>query len=199
MRISFGKRRKGSLAIEAVMIIPLALIIVFLARFVMEGMLTRHEVAVYARGSAINVAYSTVTVAGCTHDSGGFVTGAGVNRTGSANCKTVDAERGLQSESPVFEALRQGASAWTGLADHMDDGSRTEDVVATATGSMSFDNPPFLASAGQNDTEQVFKHPQNDLWADDERWRTGHDQVIWRELQRGPVHDLFPNVFPSGS
>ena len=38
------------------MIIPMALVIILLARFVMEGKLTRHEISVHARVSAVTLA-----------------------------------------------------------------------------------------------------------------------------------------------
>lgn len=197
MRIDLGTRRRGSLALEAVMIIPMALVIIFLARFVMEGMLTRHEISVHARVSAVALATESGNATGCETDALNATSGAGVQLDGSATTCTQTAERGLRSEQPFFDALEDGASAWTDLARHVDDGRPTLDVVANATGSMEFDNPPFLSNAGEIDSGQSFMLPKNDLWPDDDRWENGHDRVIWDELAQENTTRLFPNLFPA--
>lgn len=197
MRINLGTRRRGSLAIEAVMIIPIALIIIFLARFVMEGMLTRHDIAVHARVSAVKLATTSGNATGCATDAMTASGGAGVQREGEATACTQTAERGLRAEQPFFEALENGASAWTEMARHVDDGRPTLDVVSDASGSMQFDNPPFLANAGEIDSGQRFMLPKHDLWPDDDRWANGHDRVIWDELAQENTTRLFPNLFPA--
>lgn len=179
------------------MIIPMALVIIFLARFVMEGMLTRHEISVHARVSAVKLATESGNATVCETETMNTTGGAGVQREGEATACTQNAETGLQAERPFFEALETGASAWTDLARHVNDGRPTLDVVSDANGSMEFDNPPFLANAGEIDSSQRFMLPKNDLWPDDERWENGHDRVIWDELARENTTKLFPRLFPA--
>lgn len=200
MRIDPFQRRRGSLSVEAVMVIPVALVVILLARYVHEGMLTRHEIGVYTRGAAINHAiYGGPSLATCQHDSDGLTDGAaGVNRTGGADCNKVNGENGLRSSSRIFRALDDGASGWPAMARQISRNVRIYDIAAEGSGSMRFDQPPFFAQATPGQTTAKYIEPEDELWFHDDKrqWKVGHDPVIWRDLP-STTRRLFPRLFPS--
>ncbi|MEM8631804.1 MAG: hypothetical protein AAGF74_11240 [Pseudomonadota bacterium] len=199
MPIKLGTRRRGSLAVEALMVVPIALIMVLLSRFVAETLLTRHEVAVYARGSAGSAAaLASVNPLACTFDTSGFQGPPGVNRNGSARCEFTRAEAGLRQEDPFFAALRSGSQGWTALADGVDPKADMQDIYASGSGMLAFDRPPFLQRQTTGSPGSSFLRPNRDTWDHSDRnWATGHDPEVWRELRQRSTYRLFPNVFPS--
>lgn len=199
MRINLFHRRRGSLGLEAVAIIPFAIMMILLSRFILEAMLTRHEVAVYTRGSTSSAAASKSTSPlDCTFDTTAFGARAGVTQSASVSCTTRDGERGLSSEQPFFDALRDGASAWTEILRDVDNGDPINDILGQGEGSMAFERPDFLSNRGTQGTEKAYLVPQDELWGHaDDPWKAAHDPVIWDELSQQPTHELFPNVFPS--
>jgi hypothetical protein len=200
MRIDPFRRRRGSLSIEAVMVLPLALVLILMTRFGMEAMVTRQEVAIYTRGAAMNKALISLPLnASCQHaDTNVLSTTAGVNRDSKASCTTENGELGLNREKRIFTALDDGASNWRQMATQISNGISILDVVANGSGEMSFDNPPFLQQSGSRGTSHTFKRPADEFWLhDDERqWQVGHDPVIWKDLPN-TTRRLVPNLFPS--
>ena len=58
MRINLLRRREGSMAIEGLFTLPFVAVLILLTRFLFEGAMTRHEVSVHTRGSAVSAAAS---------------------------------------------------------------------------------------------------------------------------------------------
>jgi hypothetical protein len=198
---STRRTRRGSLGLEVVLIIPFAVMFILLGRFVLEAVLTRHEVAVFTRGSAVRAAQAaeeTLLWLACTHDREPFTSRAGISQSVKVDCRLRDGERGLQRERPFFRTMRNAAGAWPDILRDVDPGGPIRDVLSEGTGSMQFDRPPFLATRGSQDTEQRFMLPQDDVWDHGESpWSAGYDPVIWDELSRHGTYRLFPNLFPA--
>lgn len=199
MRIDLFRRRKGSLGLEAVAIVPFAIMMILLSRFILEAMLTRHEVAIYTRGSTASAAAAKSTSpASCGFDKTAFTSRPGVTQSATISCKMQDGEAGLRKERPYFEALRDGASPWPEILRDVDKGDPINDILGNGNGNMAFDRPAFLEKRGSEESKQVYLLPQDELWDhNDEPWKAAHDPVNWDELSKKNTYKLFPRVFPS--
>jgi hypothetical protein len=191
------RRRDGSLAIEGLFTLPVVAVVILLVRFVFEGAMTRHEVSVHTRGSAVAAGAADSTLpAVCRHDSA-FITRDGVSKSFRVACDTRDAEAGLRRERPIIEALRRGAGDWPELVDPFEDAMPVHDYRAVGAGATRFDSPPFLTRQGTIATDAAYLSPSLQVFDHSgDPWRSGHDAVIEEELGDGP-HRLFPNLFPS--
>lgn len=199
MRINLTKRRRGSLALEAVAIVPFVVMVILLSRFILEATLTRHEVAVFTRGSVASAASAkSASPLSCTFDKAAFSGRTGVTQSASVICTQRDGERGLSREKPFFRALRDGASAWADIVRDVEQTDPIHDMMGRGNGSLTFTRPDFLSQRGSPASAKVFLLPQDVLWDHEKSpWKEGHDQVIWQELDNGKTNKLFPNVFPS--
>lgn len=199
MRIRPFKRRRGSVALEAVAAVPFALMMIFLARFIAVSMLTRHEVAVYTRGSASAAAaiHATNPLA-CDFDTTDLQSGQNVNRTSGVTCKFRDAEAGLNQERNFEDSMASGAQAFAAMIRDVRKLANARDMMANGTGSAAFDRPDFLSQRGAQGTSGMFLLPTDQLWTHLEQgWANGHDKAVWAELKKRPTQKLFPNVFPA--
>ena len=191
------RRRDGSLAIEGLFTLPFVAVIILLVRFVFEGAMTRHEVSVHTRGSAVAAGAADSTLpTHCRHDSS-FNLRDGVSKSFQVFCQTRDGEDGLRQERPLVEALREGTDGWTELVAAFEDEAPFNDYRARGDGSTRFDSPPFLGQQGTIANESAYLSPSLQVFDQSEApWASGHDAVIWEELGDGP-QQLFPNLFPS--
>lgn len=192
------KVRRGSVSLEVVMIIPVAVTFLLIARYVLEAGLTRHEVAVYTRTATANAADAvSSSVLYCDADRAPFSGSGAARRTAAVSCSRPDGERGLQRERPFFDALKKGANSFPRITRDVERGNELRDIQGEGNGSMSFDRPDFLNRQGGVKTQASYRIPQDALWsAADAPWTKAHDPVLWDELRRRGTHRLVPNLFP---
>lgn len=202
MRIDrLQRRRSGSVALEAIMVVPVVIILVMLGRFILEGMLARHEFAIHSRNTAARAALLV------SEDMGAFELGAGcllnpseagpraaVTRTISATCAWRNAEEGLRENDRIFTVLDHAAQTASALFLHDDlrripAWNEVRDVESTGIGAMQFEHPPFLVNQGGTAHEQVQLRSRADLWTyagnSDDAWKWGHDRAFWQQLMGG--------------
>lgn len=192
-------KRRGSVAIETLMIIPIAVIMILLARFILEGSLNRQEVSVYARGSAISAGLANSTnMFRCRFNDDAFDGRASVTQAATVRCDRRDAETGLSQEQPMWDEVEDGAAPWDEILRDVKPTQSPRDMVASANGVLTLTSPAFLAQQNPTDADQVYLAPEAVLWAHDEdQLAEGHDVVIWEELCLQATYQLFPNVFPN--
>jgi hypothetical protein len=193
------KRRRGSLSVESVMLIPIAVVIILLTRMLLEASLARQEIAVYARsGTHSAAALTTTSVIGCSSDLTAFAGRQNVTQVPSLNCQQRDAERGLQQERPFWDAVESGASSWRTILRDVKPSGTLQDMQGDGSGTLNLYGPAFLQQQKTVNSANAHLAPQNIRWGDDDRsFARGHDSVIWDELQKRGTYRLFPEVFPS--
>jgi hypothetical protein len=200
MRIDLPRRRRrASLSLEAIMLIPVVMIVILTSRYIAEGMLTRQEVAVFTRASTVSAATSSLPrIVSCNADRTDFDARPAVLRTVGADCTSHPAERGLRRERPFFEALEDGARPSLGILRDVARSPRLTDVKGTGTGTFLMDDPSFLQRSGTVTSRQTYLMPEMRFW--DHRtqpYSNGHDRAIWQELSQFGTAQLFPRVFPA--
>ncbi len=188
-------RRRASVAIEAVMILPVVLAIILLTRFILESSLNRQEVAVYVRGTTVAAgAAKSISSNACKFDATPFSGRSQADQSVTQTCNWRTAENGLSD--PFWDAVSDGASAWRGIISDVEPRSPLQDVRAEATGTATFTRTDFLNGAGAQTNKQVYLSPQNVLWTHSEtNFDTAHNDAIWQELNPQKTGRLFPNVF----
>lgn len=207
MRIKF-KNRRGSIGLEAVMIVPAALMMIFVARFVSEGMLTRQETSVYIRSSTVNAAVSsaaytgsTATVMlyrGCKADREPFSDQSQLNQAVYASCFWRPAEQGVDSSDKFWKRSETGANPWSKLIRDVKPTSPERDVHGRIFATMQFERPDFLQRQGGAQVQHQYLAPTTKIWNHEKRpLKQASDKVIYQELRRENTHKLFPRVFPS--
>lgn len=190
-------KRRGSVTIEGMMILPIALTLVLMGRFLLEASLNRQETAVYARGSATNAAVST-RITSCRFEDQAFENRAAVEQSGGAYCTRRDAERGLSAEEPIWDAMEEAANPWDEILRDVRPRSGPRDIVATADVTMTMNAPSFLEQQNPVASQEQHLAPERRYWSHlEDHYAEGHDEVIWEELCREATWQLFPNVFPS--
>lgn len=192
------KVRRGSVSIETVAIVPVAVTLLLLGRFILEAGLTRHELAVYTRTATANAADAASTsFLHCEADRDPFAARQTVTQTASVKCSRPNGERGLNREQPFFQALEKGARPFPRILRDVKKGNETRDMRGDGDGRMAFDRPDFLNRQGEITPTAAYQIPQDRLWsAADRPWTRAHDPVLWEELRRRGTHRLFPNLFP---
>lgn len=199
MRIDLSRRRRASLSLEAVMIVPFAIVVMLTARYIVEGMLTRQEVAVFTRASTVSAATSTLPrTVSCDADRTPFSRKSGVTASASVTCSNYRAEQGLRREKPFFRALRDGARAWPEILRDVDRKEPVNDVMGSGRGSFLLSQPDFLQKEGAVTSKQAYLTPEPEFWDYGTRpYTAAHDPVIWQALRQRDTYKLFPNVFPA--
>lgn len=199
MRIKFNTRRRGSLGLEAVAIVPFALMMILLSRFVLEAMLTRQEVAVYTRGSTVSAAFGDSTQPTvCTFDDTPFSSRSSVSQTYDVTCRKRDSETGIRSSKKFFVALRDGAQPWPEILRDVDRREPIMDMQGDGDGSVTFDRPQFLSTRGGQGSAKNYLSPMDEVFDHSEDpYKKAHDPVAWAELKKRKTYKLFPDVFPS--
>lgn len=193
--------RRGSVNMEAVMAIPIVVIMILLGRFILEASVNRQETAVFARGSTIVAAVARSTYLSCDFERDQFDDFTEVDQNARVRCRRQDAERGLSREQPMWEEVEDGAAPWKDILRDVKPSRSPNDIVATANVDMDMQRPAFLEQQSAVRAKQSYIAPERTLWNHDERkFRHGHDKVIWDELckGKGATYALFPNVFPNG-
>lgn len=205
------RRRRGSLALEAVMAIPVIIVFVFLTRFVLDAMLLRHETAVYTRGSTVRAAAMVRTsdpgllrLTQCRHDDSDRNERPGVVREYSTWCYWRNAESGLSQGDrlgpSIIETARRAGSQ--DLVDILPFERVVNDVRGWGGGTVRFQQPPFLEATPGDEAGHMHLRSTHDFWnyTNDTLWARGHDPATWEAIEGfffdGP-QDLFPDVFPS--
>jgi hypothetical protein len=218
MRINklFARRRNGSLALEAVMVIPVIIVFVLLTRFVLDAMLLRHETAVYTRGSTVRAAAmvqtsdpSLLRMSQCWHDDSDRNERPGVIREYGSFCYWRNAETALAQADRLGQSMidqaRGAGEEW--LLDDLQFDRIVNDVRGWGGGSVRFEEPPYLAATPGDEAGHRHLRSTHDFWSysNDPLWAQGHDRAVWDQIGEvfglfqfwsGP-QALFPDVFPS--
>lgn len=191
--------RRGSITIEALMVLPIAVMLILLGRYIMEGSLNRQEISVFARGGAVAAGLARSTgAADCDFDRQDFTNRPAVDQTATINCTRRDSERGLSREDRMWDAVEDGAAPWPEILRDVKPGESPRDIVAEANVALALTSPAFLAQQNDTDAKQSYVAPENVYWDHDEDdLAEGHDHVIWEELCHEATYQLFPNVFPN--
>lgn len=206
------RNRRGSLALEAIMVIPVMIVMILLTKFILEAMLTRHETAVYTRGSLVRAAEMTGTSQGsrillngkCRHDKSDISKRHGIVRQVNSLCNWRLGEKALPEQRRLGTEIRNAAN-YDDILKSFHFRQHPNDIVAQGWGSVQFTTPPFLSSTSGDRTGNRQVRPTSDFWSyeNHSKWANGHDKAMWHELRHplgsglsGP-RALFPHVFPS--
>jgi hypothetical protein len=199
MRIDLTRSRRGEIGMEAMLILPVAIIIVLLARLILEGMLVRQEVGVFTRSgtAAAAVAESTLPIF-CTSDRDPFSERPAVNQTAFIICQERRAEGGLQTQNAFWPAVRQGSNPYPRMMRDVYQDEDLMDYAGDGTGTTTFSRPEYLSRIGLMTTSGAALFPGMELWTHaDEPLRSAHDPVLWDALREQGTWRLFPEVFPA--
>ncbi len=190
--------RRGSVAIEMLMIIPIAIIMILLGRFILEASLNRQEVSVYARGSAITAGMARSTnMFRCRFNDEAFDGRAAVDQNETVRCNRRDAETGLSREQPMWDEVEDGAAPWDEILRDVKPRRSPRDIMATAEVRLTVTGNAFFDENASTRSQQRYLAPEKVLWSHKERGLdAAHSAVIWDELCKSGTYWLFPNVFP---
>ncbi|MEL6953203.1 MAG: hypothetical protein AAFN09_01035 [Pseudomonadota bacterium] len=195
MRIN--RRRRGSVTVEGLMILPVALVVILMGRFLLEASLNRQETSVYARGAAISAAIAGRSSA-CRFEDHPFEGRASVDQSANVRCSRRNAERGLSAEDPIWDALEDAAAPWDEILRDVRPSTGPRDMISTAEVTMTMTAPAYLADQAPALAEEQHLAPERRYWGHGEDdYAEGHDRVIWEELCTEASWQMFPNVFPS--
>ena len=192
-------RRRASLSLESAMIVPVALVMILLGRFILEASLARQEVAVFTRmGTHTAAAVKSTSAAACVSDEAAFSGRVEVTQTATITCNQRRAERGLSAERPFWEAVERGAAPWRAILRDVKPNGQVYDITGDGSGKTDLGGSAFLQRRQTIESDYTFIAAQDIRWTHDETpMQQGHDKVIWQELRKRGTHRLFPNVFPS--
>ena len=192
--------RRGSVTVESLMVLPIAVVMILLGRYILEASLNRHEAGVFARGSTVAAATARSTRArDCDFDRQDFNTRSSVSQTPLARCSRQSGERTLSREDPMWDAVEDGASAWSGILRDVKPNRSPNDIVGTGEASMTLSSPQFISQQNPTQAEQRYISPERVLWTHNEgRFDEAHDKAIWDELCKSSTYWLVPNVLPNG-
>lgn len=193
------------------MIVPAAIMMIFVARFVMEAMITRQETAVYIRSSSVSAAAASASYEGylatanmlrsCKADKDPFSDQPQLTQQVQALCLWRNAEQGVPSNQRFWQRSWDGAKAWQNLIRDVKPRSlqnAERDVHGRVLSSMQFQRPDFLQRQGRGVVAHEYLVPTSKVWDHKKRpFKQASDKVIFQELKRKPTYKLFPNVFPS--
>jgi len=199
MRIDLQRRRRGEIGMEAMLILPVAVIVILLARLILEGMLVRQEVAVYTRsGTASAAAAESTLPLYCTSDRAPFSERPAVSQTALVLCREREAEQGLTTQPEFWRAIRDGAQPFRRILRDVDQTDAVMDMAGDGRGTTVFTGPSFLAQIPLMTTGSTALFPQQSLWMHhDEPMRASYDPVMWDALREQGTYRLFPEVFPA--
>jgi len=194
------RTRRGSVTVEALMVLPIAVLMILLGRMLLEASLNRQETAVFARGSAVSEATTgAFSFGSCDFERDAFAGRPSVEQQPNVRCSRRDAESGLSAERPMWDEIEEGAAPWDEILRDVRPRRMPRDVVASAEVSMRLTGPAFFTRQSPTRGAQRYITPDRGmLWTHGEDdLAEGHDRVIWDELCGGASWRLFPNVFPS--
>jgi hypothetical protein len=193
--------RRGSVHMEAVMVIPIVLVMILLGRYIYEASINRQETAIFARGATVAAAAARSTFIACDFERDQFIDLTEVGQAAQVRCRRQNAESGLSRERPIWDEVEDGAAAWRTILRDVKPSRSPSDIVGTADVTLTITNSNLLAEQDDLQSRQRYLAPERTLWSHDERqFQHGHDRVIWDEIcrGRGATYALFPNVFPNG-
>jgi hypothetical protein len=199
MSIDLTRRRRGEIGMEAMLILPATIIIILLARLIMEGMLVRQEVGVFTRSgtAAAAEAESTLPIY-CISDLAPFSERPAVTQFAAVVCRERHAEQGLSTQPDFWDAIRQGAQPWDRYLRDINQTDHVMDMTGEGAGGSRFTGPAFLAQVPLMTTRDTALFPQGTLWPHhDDPFRAATDPVFWDALRERDTWKLFPEVFPS--
>ena len=181
------------------MILPVAIVMILLARFLLEAGLARQEVSVYTRmGTHSAAAVGSASAVVCQASTTAFTGRTDVTQSATLTCTTRDAEIGLSRERPFWDAVGRGAAAWRAILKDVRPTGPVNDVVGNGSGTLDVSGSPFLDRRQTVNADYRFIAAQDVLWRHDQpSFARGHDQAIWQELRKRGTYRLFPEVFPS--
>lgn len=195
MRIRL-KYRRGSLALEMTMALPLLLMVMFAAGYVLEAMMFRHDVAFAVRNGAVRAAADLP----CDGTAATLDPRTGTERTLTLDCRRIDDERGLRAERPFFRAMTDQAHRhWGGFLRDIDPGAPLAGVVVTGGGTVRVTDVALLSGAfGATPTGATHRRVNATIWSHHQTpWREAYDPVVWDRLTMRGTGQLFPHVFPA--
>ncbi len=208
MRIEL-KSRRGSIGLEAAMMVPATIMMIYVARFVMEAMITQQETAVYMRSSTVNAAVSASSYSGligqimiargCKSDREPFNDQSQLSQAIKVSCSEQDAESGVPGRLKFWKRPEDGAAPWKKLLRDVKPSRQISDVRGVVIFStMQFQRPDFLQRQGSGQSGHTYLVPKPKVWDHKKRpLKQASDKVIYQELRTENTHKLFPNVFPS--
>lgn len=181
------------------MVLPAAIIVILLARLIMEGMLVRQEVAVFTRSGTASAAQAESTLpTHCTADRAPFGERPAVTQNALLACRERAAEGGLRTEPAFWDAIRDGARRWPRILRDIEIEENLNDMQGDGRGTTAFTSPSFLSGIGIMTTSGAALFPQGEVWTHaDEPLRSSYDPVIWDALRERGTWRLFPEVFPA--
>ena len=198
MRISWvlSSARSGAVSLEAILILPVLVGFVLMARVVSESLLLRADTSSDLRQAVVSDAETSV----CMRTTVGTVPREGVDRNAYVFCWRQDEETVTQQETTFQEAMRKIAQPAAYLLDDIGRDMRADAVLASASGQAAFESGYFLHQRDDMRTTQRRAWPESDTWMElDQPWRDGLDPTLYRELSRyGSAIELFSRVFPAG-
>jgi hypothetical protein len=181
MRIDLPRRRRrASLSLEAIMLIPVVMIVILTSRYIAEGMLTRQEVAVYTRASTMSAATSSLPrILSCTADRSEIDARPGVLQTVGADLHLPPGRTRPATRATLLRGAPDGARPSLGILRDIDRNQRITDVKGTAPEASFWTNPSFLTQQGAVTSRQVYLMPEMKLLRSPdaalfERPRPGH-------------------------
>jgi hypothetical protein len=191
-----NRMRRGSLVVEAVLILPLVIAFMLVSVYVLEAMVFRQDLAAATRTAAAQAAAHMSCIGpGAVLDPRGLST-----RSATVTCSVVDAEAGLRSERPFFNAMEQAYSRhWPRFWRDIEPGAPVPGHVARGQGSVQVTQLSWIAR-GFGAVETAFLHRRTDgqLWTHhNQDWKKAMDPVIWAKLSERGTFQLFPRVFPA--
>ncbi|MEP1598075.1 MAG: hypothetical protein ABJM18_06930 [Hyphomonas sp.] len=191
-----GNLRRGSLSLEVILALPVALMLMIAASYIMENMIFRHEVGAVSRTAAGRAAADL----SCTGPGAVLEERSTMTRTATVSCQTIDDEGGLRSERPFWVSINQvSASHWSGFWRDIDPGRPVPSIVAVADASTIARQSAWAAQAfGATGTTQQHRRVHGQRWSHFRApYRAGMDRQIWSRLSQAGTQSLFPNVFPA--
>ncbi|MEL6572972.1 MAG: hypothetical protein AAFQ64_15010 [Pseudomonadota bacterium] len=192
-------KRRGSLSLESGMIVPVAVAMILMGRFILEASLARQEVSVYTRmGTHTAAAVKSTNASACISDVSAFTGRTEITQTATISCDRRDAERGLSAERPFWDAVERGAAPWRAILADVKPNGPVYDITGEGSGTTDVGGTDFLEAQDTVTSDYTFIAAQDIRWDHDEQpMARGHDQAIWKELRKRGTYRLFPNVFPS--
>ncbi|MEO0747713.1 MAG: hypothetical protein AAFZ10_04975 [Pseudomonadota bacterium] len=196
MRIKrFLSSERGAMSIEAVLVVPILVACVLMARVVAESFLLRADAASDARQAVVSMADTKI----CWPAQSDYVARQDMSRSGFTSCWTEDAERITRQEPKFQDAIRRASRQASFLYRDVIPDMRADTALARSRGTSSFTTPNVLRQRDTVNTQQTRSWPSYDTWEErDQPWRDGLDKAIYQQIERlGDAERLFPRVFPA--
>ncbi len=202
------RNRRGSIGLEAIMLVPVATMMIFVARYVSEATVSRQEIAVHLRSATENAAGASAAFVGqrarpavmanCRADKTAFFDNANVAQSGQASCVLHYAERDVPRKDRFWVRADDGAQPWPAINRDFAPIIHIYDVKSKViNGSMRFRGSNFLQRQGEVEIFHQYITPRMNVWDHKKApLKKASDPQIWKELKRRPTYKLFPNVFP---